>query len=992
MADKTFATQQEFARSPSRTSNQTTPTQPTRTSSAPERTLSADEQRLQNQVNTFRSEVASIDARRSELMRQANNIRATETDPRRKRGGLKNIDRQLSQLNGRRKDLVKKLKNSNEALQRTQRGRPTTPAAVRAETDREVFKSRRDAAEPTPPPAKSDPGPSPFPRATGGTIGPLQAPVRNAPVLAASASLRAQGVARSSRSPDLRGSFSVTSQGQRVFVGRGDETPRELLNIARVQAQQGTLNRPSSVASGLPDLRRDRTLSRIAGTQTFRGKGLEVTIPKGGGTIGQQPTRDETSSDLGIPLGGLSGLTAMGLIQSTTPGQGRKRQERFTDRLGRRQAPQTLTLKEFQQSVLAVEKRQKDFFSSEGFQNIDDLSSALTGGYKNINPPPARLGDRIALLGTGELDPVFQRVPTRDRSFAGQVGENLVGGLLGGPIAIGGSTMNAIEKTGLTVGALIIPETRAQVGSELLRPFGVIEENEFSFLPGGTPITPIGASTLITAGAFTPLVAQSSSVKAAGRTSARTTLELLADRTGGIGGRGSAKQKASKVSRKSFNPRTGEISGRIRGPQIKAEGFKEIAFIAKQTPQGQQLTIIPKELRRFRNQGLGTPSKKIPRSQSTAGANRGARLPRAKSQRPSDVQYIVQRSFSSSSSSSTTTPPQMPNKAIQRQLGFSNEQLQLSKRQIRRSKGKQKAFSSQKNQGLAGDPANIGRRALDLRPSRQVRVNGQTIRIFEPEPLQQGGQLPGGFRQSKSEIISQSARRAELIRKNQASREAQRTSLIRQQSFEQLRSRSASKLGVLEAFQFGTAQITSPSLIQGQSQRQRSAIESILSTTQTSRLDTTQSSIISSGLAQSQASAQDTALDQTQILDQLFSTAKNPFSALPFSPTTTTPTPKQRVNKRTNPLSFPFDSLPRPRRTTPPKRGDDPPRDIGFPFPDLDLDEKKKGRKGRKGRRRRGVYAPDFSSLALGLSTSNKAPSLFTGFENRLVRRPKRRK
>lgn len=150
-------------------------------------------------------------------------------------------------------------------------------------------------------------------------------------------------------------------------------------------------------------------------------------------------------------------------------------------------------------------------------QNIRSFANFATGGV-NINPFSSNFG---------------MQTDRAQRSSFGRVTEDIVFGGLSYPFLIGGAAPMAGEKALLTVEGLSREETRQNTIREAIltestsgrRPanaFGLlpgdlggragreVERNEFSFLPGGTPINEAGATTLASAVIFGALGAQPS--------------------------------------------------------------------------------------------------------------------------------------------------------------------------------------------------------------------------------------------------------------------------------------------------------------------------------------------------------------------------------------------------------------------------------------------------------------------------------------------------
>jgi len=114
-------------------------------------------------------------------------------------------------------------------------------------------------------------------------------------------------------------------------------------------------------------------------------------------------------------------------------------------------------------------------------QNIRSFSNVVTGGT-NLNP----FSDRFGI-----------QTPREQRGRVGRFAEDLTFGALGGGvIGLGGGVVMAGEKTALTAEALTIRDTRRNIAPELARSGRSVAANEFSFLPGGTPINEAGAQTL----------------------------------------------------------------------------------------------------------------------------------------------------------------------------------------------------------------------------------------------------------------------------------------------------------------------------------------------------------------------------------------------------------------------------------------------------------------------------------------------------------------
>lgn len=125
-------------------------------------------------------------------------------------------------------------------------------------------------------------------------------------------------------------------------------------------------------------------------------------------------------------------------------------------------------------------------------QNIRSFANFATGGV-NLNPFSQNFGIQT---------------DRSQRSSFGRVTEDIVFGGLSYPFLSGGAAPMAAEKTELTIEAAIRPETRGNVLPELKRAGREVERNEFSFLPGGTPINEAGVTTLSSAVIFGALGAQ----------------------------------------------------------------------------------------------------------------------------------------------------------------------------------------------------------------------------------------------------------------------------------------------------------------------------------------------------------------------------------------------------------------------------------------------------------------------------------------------------
>lgn len=105
----------------------------------------------------------------------------------------------------------------------------------------------------------------------------------------------------------------------------------------------------------------------------------------------------------------------------------------------RREAIPTPTkIEQLEERIQRQQIRQREFFTSPGFQRIEDVAGVLTRGAR------IRAG-RITVL------------PTEERGFAGKTAQTFVAGLLGFPIALGGAVALAGEKISITREALTTP-------------------------------------------------------------------------------------------------------------------------------------------------------------------------------------------------------------------------------------------------------------------------------------------------------------------------------------------------------------------------------------------------------------------------------------------------------------------------------------------------------------------------------------------------------
>lgn len=127
-------------------------------------------------------------------------------------------------------------------------------------------------------------------------------------------------------------------------------------------------------------------------------------------------------------------------------------------------------LSRYEERVARLEQNEKNYFNSPVFQGIQGFSNFIT-------------------FGGGSTQ----------RSFAGQTSQNIVSGFIGAPFALGGTAYYGGGKVAAFGEAATMPETRRDIFPALGRPFRKIEQGPFNFLPGGTRITPEGASTLGTA-------------------------------------------------------------------------------------------------------------------------------------------------------------------------------------------------------------------------------------------------------------------------------------------------------------------------------------------------------------------------------------------------------------------------------------------------------------------------------------------------------------
>lgn len=131
----------------------------------------------------------------------------------------------------------------------------------------------------------------------------------------------------------------------------------------------------------------------------------------------------------------------------------------------------------FESAATSQQQRQAAYWDKEGFRRIERFSSFATGGYRG-----------------------GVRTPLEERGAIGQTAELTVSGALSGTVGLGGAVGQTIEKSILTGRALVLPETRKNILPEFARTWKQTEKGPFSFLPGGTPINPEGASTLLFAG------------------------------------------------------------------------------------------------------------------------------------------------------------------------------------------------------------------------------------------------------------------------------------------------------------------------------------------------------------------------------------------------------------------------------------------------------------------------------------------------------------
>jgi hypothetical protein len=118
-------------------------------------------------------------------------------------------------------------------------------------------------------------------------------------------------------------------------------------------------------------------------------------------------------------------------------------------------------------------------------QNIRSTANLVTGGV-NLNPFSKNAG---------------MQTDRESRSAVGRVSEDVVFGALSAPLLIGGAAPMVVEKTALTLEAVspfskVGSATRGLAFQELKRSLFEVEKNEFSFLPGGTPINEAGVTTL----------------------------------------------------------------------------------------------------------------------------------------------------------------------------------------------------------------------------------------------------------------------------------------------------------------------------------------------------------------------------------------------------------------------------------------------------------------------------------------------------------------
>lgn len=122
--------------------------------------------------------------------------------------------------------------------------------------------------------------------------------------------------------------------------------------------------------------------------------------------------------------------------------------------------------------------------------------------YAQFDPTQTESGRRLRrtarFLTFGDAGPD----PTTERETAvGRVAENVAFGLISWPIVLGGAVPAAGEKIAATADALLNVQG-ADIKTEYGRAAREVEANEFSFLPGGTPITEAGVETFLTAAIF----------------------------------------------------------------------------------------------------------------------------------------------------------------------------------------------------------------------------------------------------------------------------------------------------------------------------------------------------------------------------------------------------------------------------------------------------------------------------------------------------------
>lgn len=228
-------------------------------------------------------------------------------------------------------------------------------------------------------------------------------------------------------------------------------------------AQAKPIERPQAFArDSLGDIQRERSRPTA-----FEQRTLETRVSvaqREVETLGERPT--------GAPP-----------IQETT----RERLAQPTPREKKKKA--FFGLGTIEEQIKSQEERESAFFEQEGLQRIDVLGSLLTGG-----------GGR----------------PIEQRSIPGAAAQTVVTGIAGAPIALTGQGLSILEKGFIAgrVGTEFRTEGLQSIGQEFLRSGKILEKTDFSFLPGGTPVTREGKIFLASAGLLSLLGAPRAARKA----------------------------------------------------------------------------------------------------------------------------------------------------------------------------------------------------------------------------------------------------------------------------------------------------------------------------------------------------------------------------------------------------------------------------------------------------------------------------------------------